>query len=303
MRRRIIIGVVILIGVIVLIRGLGPARKTTKQAPLQRSEVVFNNTLQLKDSDSQQAKEAFEGIVSEFPQSVEAQKALLEIAGIYRKEGDTALEKETLQRLIKKYEKGESVAEAADRLGNINIAELFSPELTDDSFMYTVQPGDTLYKIAKENKTTVDLLMKSNNLTKSLIRPGMKLKIAKSVFSIEVSKAKKELTLKAEGEVLKRYPVGLGENNGTPVGQFKITNRIIDPVWYKTGAIVPSGSPENILGTRWLGLSEPGYGIHGTTDKSPVQEQQTQGCVRMRNEDVEELFAIVPVGTQVRITD
>jgi len=72
-----------------------------------------------------------------------------------------------------------------------------------------------------------------------------------------------------------------------------------DPVWYKEGAIVPAESPENILGSRWLGLSEKGYGIHGTVDPDSVGQQATQGCVRMLNADVEELYAIIPVGTQV----
>jgi lipoprotein-anchoring transpeptidase ErfK/SrfK len=52
-----------------------------------------------------------------------------------------------------------------------------------------------------------------------------------------------------------------------------------------------------------MGISHPGYGIHGSTDPSSIGKQATAGCVRMHNRDVEELYAIVPVGTEVVIED
>jgi lipoprotein-anchoring transpeptidase ErfK/SrfK len=66
---------------------------------------------------------------------------------------------------------------------------------------------------------------------------------------------------------------------------------------------VPADSPKNILGSRWLGLSEKSYGIHGTTEPQSIGRQVTSGCVRMRNSDVEELYQIVPEGTEVVIID
>jgi lipoprotein-anchoring transpeptidase ErfK/SrfK len=74
-------------------------------------------------------------------------------------------------------------------------------------------------------------------------------------------------------------------------------------VWYKQGAVVPPDSPENVLGTRWLGFDKPGYGIHGTVDAAPIAKQQSAGCVRMVNSDVEELFTVVPIGTEVTIVN
>ena len=66
---------------------------------------------------------------------------------------------------------------------------------------------------------------------------------------------------------------------------------------------MPAESPENILGSRWMGLSERGYGIHGTVDPKSVGQQVTAGCVRMLNSEVEELYTIVPAGTEVTIVD
>ena len=87
------------------------------------------------------------------------------------------------------------------------------------------------------------------------------------------------------------------------MGSFKIVNRIKNPPWYTKDRVIPSESPENILGSRWLGISKESYGIHGTIDPESVGQQSTDGCIRMINPDVEELFAVVPVGTEVTIVD
>lgn len=67
--------------------------------------------------------------------------------------------------------------------------------------------------------------------------------------------------------------------------------------------MVPFGDPKNILGSRWMGISHPGYGIHGTTEPGSIGKNVTAGCVRLKNEDVEELYSIVPEGTEVVIVD
>ena len=305
MRRSILylLIIVVIIFSVMRIRGQQRKKKTEEIKPPSQVEVIFNKAMQIKDVAPIKAIERFEKVWVNFPQSDYAQKSLLEAALIYKKQGQMLKEKEALKQLVDDYPNTALAKKAQEKLGPVNINILFSPIETQDSFAYEVQPGDSLYKIAKNHNTTVELLKKGNDLSDSLIKPGMKLKVLKSVFKIEINKSTKELALKADNEIIKIYPVGIGADNSTPVGQFKIENRIIDPVWYKAGAIVAAGSPENILGSRWLGLSEPGYGIHGTIDLGPISNQFTQGCIRMRNEDVEELFVIVPVGTEVIITD
>ena len=87
------------------------------------------------------------------------------------------------------------------------------------------------------------------------------------------------------------------------MGTFKITTKLVNPVWYKSGAVVPPDSPENILGTRWMGFDLEGYGIHGTTSPESIGTQATAGCVRMLNNEVEELYTFLPQGTEVTIVD
>ena len=88
----------------------------------------------------------------------------------------------------------------------------------------------------------------------------------------------------------------------SPTGVFQIVNSIADPTWYTKGKIVPPGKC-NPLGTRWLGLSRKGYGIHGTNRPDSIGRNASHGCIRMRNREVEELFKMVAVGDQVELYD
>ncbi|MBI4372995.1 MAG: L,D-transpeptidase family protein [Candidatus Omnitrophica bacterium] len=186
----------------------------------------------------------------------------------------------------------------------LNVNALFSPAVTPDSFLYTVEPGDSLYKIAKKYNTTIELIQKSNHLESDLIQSGMKLKISKAVYSITVDKSENQLSLYSDGERLKTYPVATGKpDHDTPTGSFTIVNKLTNPTWYKAGAVVSPDSPDNILGTRWLGFSLSGYGIHGTTLPETIGTAASEGCIRMFNQDVEELYAIVPLNTTVTVVE
>jgi lipoprotein-anchoring transpeptidase ErfK/SrfK len=184
----------------------------------------------------------------------------------------------------------------------LNIKMLFSATAVSEcSTVYKVKPLDNLTKIANKFNTTVSLIKKTNNLKSDVIRPGQELKVNKCPFSIVVDKSQNVLFLKRNGELVKSYLVSTGKNNSTPVGEFIINEKIKNPTWFKTGAIIPPDSPENALGSRWMGLNTEGIGIHGNRDVNEIGKQVTQGCVRMHNEDVEELFTIVPVKTKVTI--
>lgn len=215
---------------------------------------------------------------------------LLKAKGIYKELLEMPSDEEFKQKIQKE-------------LAQINISILFSPATTDDSTIYAVKKGDTLGRIAKRFDTTVELLMGSNNLKGDLIRAGDKLKVSTAKYSIIVDRSQNMLILKSDEDILKTYSVSTGMNGSTPVGTFKTVNKLKDPVWYKTGAVVPSGSPENILGSRWIGLSVAGYGIHGTTQPENIGKSITAGCIRMREPDIQELYAIVPIGTEVNIMD
>ena len=193
--------------------------------------------------------------------------------------------------------------QAAAALGELNsqivLTALSAPEQLD----YTIQPGDTLGKIASRYGTTIELLRKANHLTGDKIRVGDRLRIYQGKFAVVVSKNANTLTVTDAGKFFKRYRVGTGQFSKTPVGDFKITVRQEKPDWHRGDKIVPFGDPENILGTHWLGLDVRGYGIHGTWETNSIGKQSSAGCIRMLNDDVAELFTLLPVGTPVSIHD
>jgi lipoprotein-anchoring transpeptidase ErfK/SrfK len=93
----------------------------------------------------------------------------------------------------------------------------------------------------------------------------------------------------------------------TPLGQFSIVTKQENPWWYPPNSPwaqglkpVPPG-PGNPLGTRWMGLSAPGVGIHGTPDAASIGYSASHGCIRMRIPDAERVFDHVSIGTPVFI--
>jgi len=173
-----------------------------------------------------------------------------------------------------------------------------APEKID----YTIVSGDSLGKLAQKYSTTIDLIKKSNNLSRDMIRVGDRLRIYQGHFAVNVNKTTNELRLTDSGKFFKRYRVGTGEYSKTPVGEFKIITRIVNPPWWRAdGKTIPYGDPENILGTHWLGLNVTGYGIHGTWDINSIGKQASAGCIRLVNDDIAELYMILPVGSTVLI--
>jgi lipoprotein-anchoring transpeptidase ErfK/SrfK len=105
-----------------------------------------------------------------------------------------------------------------------------------------------------------------------------------------------------EGEVVKAtFPVAVGAaTTPSPTGKFLIVNRVANPTYYRPGMVIPSGK-DNPVGTRWVGLNLKGYGIHGTNAPKSVGAAASHGCIRLRNRDMERLFAMLRVGDRVEI--
>ena len=234
----------------------------------------------------------------------ESEAPLLAEAVELEKKADFGGLKSTYQKLINDFSGNKDVGAWQKKLDETNIKIIFSlqpvPGLSQE---YIIQPLDNLTKISRQFNTTIDLIKKINNLPSDKINPGRKLKIWTGKFSVLADKSQNILMLKCNNEIIKTYDVSTGLNNSTPAGTFKIITKLVNPVWYKSGAIVPPDSPENILGTRWIGFDLEGYGIHGTTSPESIGQQVTAGCVRMLNNEVEELYTFLPQGTEVTIVD
>jgi len=121
------------------------------------------------------------------------------------------------------------------------------------------------------------------------------------IRQVLVSIPDRTLAVLENGKVLRTFPVAVGARvSPSPIGQFVIANRISNPTYYHPGVVIPAGS-DNPIGPRWIGLSQKGVGIHGTNEPRSIGHAASHGCIRLRNRDIEQLFAMVRVGDVVEI--
>lgn len=270
-----------------------------------RAESLFNLAIIAKEKDMVDvAIKNYEQIINECKESNLVDDALLNLAIIHKDNGKLIEAQNELMNIIENFSQSNLLDIAQKELGNVNVNLLFSPNIASGTTEYIVKEGDALFTIAQRFGTTVELIKKCNNLKSDFIKPGDKLKIITEKFSIIVDKSKNILTLKAGERAIKVYHVGTGVSGSTPAGNYTITNKLINPPWHKPGiGVIPYGDPRNVLGTRWVGFNIAGYGIHGTWEPETIGKQSSAGCIRLLNEDVEELFQIIQVGAEVTVVE
>ncbi len=174
-----------------------------------------------------------------------------------------------------------------------------------EKITHIISAGDSLSKIASASRTTVGALIRINELspTNQLIHPGNAMHVLTGDWSIRVLKSQFLLLLYLGTDLYRVYAVGIGRQDRTPAGTFAITSKVLHPAWTPPGKNIPFGHAENILGTHWLGISPigntnsslRGFGIHGTWEPDSIGTPASAGCIRMRNEEVEELYDFIPM--------
>ena len=204
-------------------------------------------------------------------------------------------------------------AKCVDVLGKANIGIISSDVPAPEKATYTIESGDTLSTIAKRFGTTIEAIQKSNGLDPAnpTIYPGKTLRIFSGKWKVVVHKKEFRLYLYDGDRLFKAYTVGVGRQGRTPTGTFKIVGKTVHPEWCYNGKTIPYGDKENVLGTRWMALKPikdtdktlRGYGIHGTWQPESVGTECSNGCIRMKNNDVEELYSLLPYGTEVELKE
>jgi lipoprotein-anchoring transpeptidase ErfK/SrfK len=118
---------------------------------------------------------------------------------------------------------------------------------------------------------------------------------------IVVSLEDRKLALVEDGKILKIYDVAVGKpSTPSPIGTFTIERRVANPTYHHDGSTVLPG-PGNPVGTRWMGLSKHGYGIHGTNKPRSIGKAASHGCIRMAKKDLEEFYGLVAEGDTVEL--
>ena len=230
----------------------------------------------------------------------------LDIVDKYLKEGKKYEARNALSDIFINKTIPEKQKEIKELLDKLNEELIFSPLSSPDAAMYTVQAGDIMARIAKQFKTNYELIIRINNKSPTRLNIGDKLKILTGKTKILISKSDFTLTLLLNDYYVKQYRIGIGKNDKTPAGTFEVKNKLKEPTWYSpNGGIFPYRHPENILGTRWIGFKDKpdlyGYGIHGTTLPDSIGTASSNGCVRMVNSDVEELYDFLTLDTEIII--
>ncbi len=134
--------------------------------------------------------------------------------------------------------------------------------------------------------------------------------VAKFGPVIVIRRGSNELRYYLGAKLMRKFGVATGQAvYPTPTGTFSIVDKQLNPWWRPPDSPwakgldpIPPG-PGNPLGTRWMGLSAPGVGIHGTPDDASIGYSASHGCIRMHIPDAEWLFHHVKLGTPVVITD
>lgn len=187
---------------------------------------------------------------------------------------------------------------------------------------YKVAAGDSLSRIAsrRELATHWKLIQRVNGLSDpTKIRLGQPLKLVRGPFHAIVDKSDFRMDIwhgppsdPTRWIYIRSFDVGLGEEDGTPVGTFVISaNKLENPGWVnpRNGQerYAPN-DPKNPIGEFWLGLDGvgasqgvTGYGIHGTIDPSSVGKNMSMGCVRLRDEDIAVVYELL--AEQVSVVD
>jgi L,D-transpeptidase ErfK/SrfK len=183
-----------------------------------------------------------------------------------------------------------------------------------------VAPGDTLLDIAFRNQVGFEALQNLNPAVDTWIPdPGTVIQLPSQVIVPLVPSAEglliniPEMRLfdfsVANGPKVIAAAVGDAEDP-TPTGIFQVRDKRIDPVWYVPQSIreekpeLPeqvAAGPDNPLGSRWMRIGNSSYGIHGTNIRWSIGRESTHGCVRLYENEIQQLFERTSDGTRLEI--
>ncbi len=203
---------------------------------------------------------------------------------------------------------GQLAREVRDVLDRINQKLVFDPRCIDGAQVYVVGRGDNLIKIGKKYGVNWRMIARINRIQPNRIRAEQQLKIITGRTSAVIWKGEFRLALLLDGVYVKEYPVGIGKDGLTPSGELTVDEMMVRAPWNPPeGGLIKYGEEGYQLGERWIAfVNEPGasgLGIHGTNDEASIGTKCSNGCVRLKNDDVIELYDFMQPGSRVLIKD
>jgi len=256
-------------------------------------------------SDASEPEPAAEQTSQAQPEAPAA-AAMLERARALVEEGKRL---EARKLLTKVYLAGDPrlLRQALDALNEINSDLVFNPRCTEGARIHVVQRGENLITIGRKYGVSWRMIARVNQIERpELLRENQQIKILDGPTQILIDKSDFRLALFMGGDFIKQYRIGLGRDDITPTGTFVVDEMLVRPDWYPPwGGVIKYGEPGHLIGERWIGLEDQpgaaGLGIHGTDEPETIGTMCSNGCVRMHNEEVKELYDFITPGTTVRI--
>lgn len=216
----------------------------------------------------------------------------------------------------------DAIASFATEIAKASNQDAKNAELKQSGGKIDIVDGQFGYKtnkkaLKKDIVAAIEDSLKSNAATDSLnvaltgktIEPKKTAESLQTTPSLVVTLSERSIVLFNGNKVVKSYQCAIGTpDHPTPVGNWKIVLKRNNPTWVNPGSewakdmpkAIPPG-PTNPLGLRALNLNASGIRIHGTTSLSSIGTAASHGCMRMRNDDIIDLFDRVEVGTPVFI--
>jgi LysM repeat protein len=224
-----------------------------------------------------------------------------EAARKLKDEGKLVEARSAFTALIQKYPSGLHVGEAQDLLGEINTSILLSDYPSPEKEQYIVRSGDVLARVAQKLKSTPELIMRTNNLSSTMLRIGQRLLVSHPEFSILIQRNGKMLYLLDHGHFFKRYRM---LNEKLPASSApKIETHIAEIMAWKDGKRIGIGSPHFLDSTRWIRLAAPGYVLYSEPDDAHqiLDVPPPSEGIGMSATDVDELSSLVNPKTAVTV--
>lgn len=165
---------------------------------------------------------------------------------------------------------------------------------------YEVQPGDTLDRIGEMYHVPWQLLAKINGIRDPQKLRAGSIKVLQGPFDALVDLSEMRLTLFLQGCYAGSFPIGTGRDLTTPEGEFRVRDKTENPTYYGKNGAIDAADPENPLGEYWIGLGDH-IGIHGTNDPGTIGKAESEGCIRLHPNDVQDVFDILSLDSKVVI--
>ena len=305
-----------------------------KEAPdspyMSEALLMRANRLYRDEEKSAEAKPIYVSILERYPNTSATDDALFALAQIAMLENDPVLARMNLEALLQRPQ-SHSRDQAEYILGEMNMAALYSPDADPMSEVYTIKQGDAVAKLARQFKVSEDLITGINKINPSQLRIGQRLKIPKfGTLEMVIDRADCSLKLYNNKVFLKKYRVGLGEQERVAKGRYTVKAKVrpkpvrpaapsrtarsgqSDSAAPDAGAVTvatatPSPSlsdnPLNPTGAKRIDFNKNDVYIHQAASDNVVGRVSDLAVIAVNSADLDELYSLLNTGVPITVID